>query len=161
MGDFNIDTLREKNQKQSYLDTITSNGFELLIKCPNRVSDTFETCTDRVITRNLEILTINVLDDDCFSDHYPIILKTIFGLKTELSNYTYRDMSFLTKEDTLKYFLLIMKQKYEFSNLISDHERNSAHKNFKHGLLKSFNILVPTGKIVKKSNTHAPCFIKS
>ena len=111
MRDYNIDTLREKNQKQSYLDTITSNGLNLLIKCPTRVSHTFETCTDRVITRNLENPTINVLGDDCFSDHYPIILKTIFGLKTELSNYTYRDMSFLTKEDILKYFLLIMNQK--------------------------------------------------
>ena len=71
MGDLKIVTLWENYLQQSYLDTITSNGFELLIKYTTRVSDKYETCIDQVKTRILDNLKINVLDDERFSDRCP------------------------------------------------------------------------------------------
>ena len=104
MGDFNIDTSREVNLQPSYLDTLDFNSFELLIKCPTQVSDTSETCADHVIIRSLVNPTISELDDECCSDHCPILSKKIFGFKTELSNDFYHDQSFFTKEICLKFF---------------------------------------------------------
>ena len=98
MGDFNIDTLKEVNLQPSYLDTLAFNSFELLIKCSTQVSDTSETCADHVIIRNLVNPTINELDDECFSDHCPILSQTFFGFKTDLSSELYHDQSLLTKE---------------------------------------------------------------
>ena len=80
LRDFNIDTLRENNLQLSFLDTKKFNGFELLIKCPTRLSDASEICLDHVITRIIVITITNVLIDQCFSDHYPILLITLFGL---------------------------------------------------------------------------------
>ena len=104
-GDINSDTLQKNKLQQSYLNTITANGFELLIKSATRISDTSETCIDHFIIRSLENPTIEVLDNECFSDHYPIILKFNFGFKGDLSSFSYRDMSFLTKEYKMKFLL--------------------------------------------------------
>ena len=73
-------------------------------KSATRISDTSETCIDHFIIWNLENPTIEFLDNECFSDHYPIILKSDFGIKGDLSSYSYRDMSFLTKQNKMKNF---------------------------------------------------------
>ena len=136
-GDINIDTLQKNKLQQSYLNTITANGFELMSKSATRISDTSETCIDHFIIRSLENPTIEELDNECFSDHYPIILKFNFGFKGDLSSYSYRDMSFLTKENKLKKFLLSLKQNLEDENLISDNNIDLAYKKFNHSLMKS------------------------
>ena len=83
-GDINIDTLQKNKLQQSYLNTITANEFELLSKSATRISDISETCIDHFIIRNLQNPTIEVLDNECFSDHYHIISKSNFDFKGDL-----------------------------------------------------------------------------
>ena len=80
-------------------------------KSATRISDTSETCIDHFIIRSLENPTIEILDNECFSDHYPIILKFNFGFKGDLSSHSYRDMPFLTKENNMKNFFVKFETK--------------------------------------------------
>ena len=45
-GDFNINTLRLNNLQQSYLNSKTANGFELLAKSTTRLCELTESCLD-------------------------------------------------------------------------------------------------------------------
>ena len=110
-GDINIDTLQKNKLQQSYLNTIIANGFELLSKSATRMNDTSKTCIEHFIIRNLENPTIEVLDNECFSDHYPILLKSNFDIKGALSSNSFRDTSFLTKENKMKDFLVKFEKK--------------------------------------------------
>ena len=66
---------------QSYLDSITTNGFELLNKSASWNSDSSETCIDHFKTQILKNATIEVKKKEGFSDHYPVIL-VFFLMKT-------------------------------------------------------------------------------
>ena len=103
---------------------------------------------------------MEVLDNECFCDHYPIILKSNSGIKGDLSSYSYRDMSFLTKENIMKDFLFSLKHNLEDENLISDNNIDLAYKKFNHSLMKSLNFFAPLRNMIHKSKTNAPWFAK-
>ena len=129
-GDFNINTLRLNNLQQSYLNSITANGFEFLSKSTTWLCESTESCLDHFITRKNDNPIIKVLDKECFSDHYPVTSQTDFNEKLFDINNSYRDMSFLMKEKTLSDFNQVLKQKLETSNLVNNDNIDDAYEEF-------------------------------
>ena len=74
-----------KNLLQSCLGSKKAKWFEQLNKPATRLRDFSETRIDHFITRNLENFIIEVLENECFSDHYPVISKVGFFMKIRSS----------------------------------------------------------------------------
>ncbi len=73
-GDINIDVLKNNVASLYYQDTIASNGFEFLIKRATRVGSTNDSCLDHVFVRNVYTEEAIVLENQSFSDHFPVQL---------------------------------------------------------------------------------------
>ena len=159
-GDFNINVLIENNLTRSYLNTITANGFELLNKNETRITGKNGTCIDHMIACNIRNPSIRTLENECFSDHCPIILQ--FSLtENELLSSTYRDMSFLKKEKSLNDFIILIKEKLEQSHVVNEPDINVAYDAFSECLLSSINIFAPIrNSKFKRTNVKAPWFCK-
>ena len=99
-------------------------------------------------TRNPSIRT---LENECFSDHCPIIL-TFSLTENELLSLTYRDMSFLKKEKSLNDFIVLIKEMLEQSHIVNEPDINVAYDAFSECLLSSINILAPIRNSKVKRN---------
>ena len=159
-GDFNINTLRLNNLQQSYLNSITANGFELLAKGITRLCESTESCLDHFITRKIDNPIIRKLDNECFSDHYPVTLQTDFNERLFDINNSYRDMSFLMKEKTLSDFNQFLKQKLETTNLVNNDNIDDAYEEFYKCLFESVELFAPIRNKTLKTKSNAPWFNK-
>ena len=148
-------TLRLSNLQESYLISITANGFELLAKNTTRLCESTESCIDRFITRKIDNPIIKVLDNESFSDHYPVTLQTDFNERLFEINISYRDMSFLMKEKTLSDFNQVLKQKLETTNLVSDNI-DDAYEEFYKCLFESVELFAPLRNKTLKTKSNAP-----
>ena len=94
-GDTNIDILKENKLPKNCKGCIASNGFVLNEAIPTRVVDKSSTCLDHFFFQNIKQPEIFVLDNNNFTDHYPIHLKWYYGSVNHNLTKEYRDTSFL------------------------------------------------------------------
>ena len=94
--DINIDIHTKVILQHSYPNTIEANGFQILDGSATRVCDNTETCIDHVITKDVIDPNVDVLDQQWFSDHFPLLIKFKSNQNFAINNNEYRDMSFLT-----------------------------------------------------------------
>ena len=79
LGDININIEKNSSQSINFLNAIEINGaFHLIIK-PTRVTDSFATVIDRVITNDIVHKFIPYISLSNLTDHYPnmSIINTI------------------------------------------------------------------------------------
>ena len=96
--DFNIDTLQENALSRNYLNCISSNGYEVFAKSATREADISSTCLDHFVYQNINLLNCEILKNQVFSDHDPIILT--FGLCSEPERKTtFLNTAFLKKSE--------------------------------------------------------------
>ena len=81
---------------------IISNGFELSPESPTRVSTNSTTCIDHFIYQNINNPTVEVMEQENVSDHFPILLECKFKSDEKTSKSNFRDTSFL-KNPSLVY----------------------------------------------------------
>ena len=93
-GDINIDIFKENQLVQNYKNAIISNGFELFEPAPTRVTSSSITCIDHIIHQNITSPECLVLENQSFSDHYPVLIKWRKCCDVH-PTFIYRDTSFL------------------------------------------------------------------
>ena len=81
---------------------IISNGFELSPESPTRVSSNSTTCIDHFIYQNINNPTVEVMEQENVSDHFPILLECKFKSDENTAKSNFRDTSFL-KNPSLVY----------------------------------------------------------
>ena len=74
-GDFNINILETNQLTQNYKNIIKANGFELNDLPATRVTDSTATCIDHFIHQNIPEVSVTVLEQQNFSDHYPVLFS--------------------------------------------------------------------------------------
>ena len=87
----NIDILKENKFPKNYKDCIASNGFVINEAIPTRVVDKSSTCLDHFIFQHIKQPEFFVLDNNNFTDHYPIHLKWYYGSVNHKLTKEYRD----------------------------------------------------------------------
>ena len=94
-GDFNIDIAKVNQLSNNYLNCIFSNGFELGDTKGTRVTDTTNTCLDHFIYQNLTETDHQVLENQNFSDQFPILLQWTLPYLINRENRLFRDLQFI------------------------------------------------------------------
>ena len=102
--DFNIDTLQENALSKNYLNCISSNGYEIFAKSATRETDTSSTCLDHFVYQNINLLNCEILKNQTFSDHDPIILTCGLCLEPE-GKTTFRNTAFLKNPSTVENYV--------------------------------------------------------
>ena len=74
-----IDIPKENKFPKNYKGCIASNGFVINEALPTRVVDKSSTCLDHFIFQHIKQPEFFVLDNNNFTDHYPIHLKWYYG----------------------------------------------------------------------------------
>ena len=139
--DFNIDVILRNKLCHLYQNAIISNGFELISIPPTRLTETSTSCIDHFFTRNICDVSTNVLDDQSFSDHYPLLLKFDVGLLRKSNPHHFRDFSFLNKERTLNQFRISLEDKLLSSEIIGVNDVNNTFQSSLFEVLCSFSPL--------------------
>ena len=101
-----------------------------------------------------------MLDNECFSDHYPVSLQTDFNERLFDIINSYRDMSFLMKEKTLSDFNQVLKQKLETTNLVNNVNIDDAYEELYKCLFESVELFAPIRNKTLKTKSNAPWFNK-
>ena len=94
-GDFNINILKSNNLCSKYIDAVENNGFNQLIKQPTRVGYNSETLLDHMIVKDVNVKAAYALENQSFSDHFPINLELNTQTSKKICPKIYRDTSFL------------------------------------------------------------------
>ena len=93
-GDMNIDILKSNKLTKDYLCTLAGNGFHLTNNAPMPVSVDTSSCIDHFIVKSIDEGNVETVDD-CFTDHFPLLLDfSILGNVGRIER-EYRDRSFL------------------------------------------------------------------
>ena len=74
-GDLNVVVIWKNQLVEKYLEVHASNGFEQAVKEVTRVCETTQTFLDHFIIKNILIFGVEVLEDHCSSDHFPVVLE--------------------------------------------------------------------------------------
>ena len=74
-SDFNINVRAENHLHQSYINTITPNGFELLSRKAARITGVAGTCIAHLIGTIIEELYVKIFENECFSDHCSVLFQ--------------------------------------------------------------------------------------
>ena len=116
-GDFNINILKNNLLTQKYINSIHSNGFSITPSEPTRVTNSSATCIDHFIYQNL-IADCEILDNQSFSDHYPVLLRWAIKNTGDESKIV-RDTSFLRYPSIVEKYLFVLSHELEktFSKL--------------------------------------------
>ena len=91
-----------------------------------------------MLGRNFVVPSVRILENECFSDQFPVLLQ----LKLKQFNLIYssfRDMSFLNNEKRTDGFLVLLKQTLERSNLVEEPETNVAYNKFSDCFISTLN----------------------
>ena len=94
-GDFNINILKSNNLSSKYIDAVENNGFNQLIKQPTRVGYNSETLLDHMIVKDVNVKAAYALENQSFSEHFPIILELNTQTSKKICPKIYRDTTFL------------------------------------------------------------------
>ena len=90
-GDFNINILKSNNLSSRYIDAVENNGFNQLIKQPTRVGYNSETLLDHMIVKDVNVKAAYALENQSFSDRFPIILELNTQTSKKICPKIYRD----------------------------------------------------------------------
>ena len=93
-GDFNINTIEENLLTKNYKNVIASNGFDLSPELPTRIATNSATCIDHFIYQNINSPTVEIMEQENISDHFPIVLECQFNY-TEKGIFKFQTYIFL------------------------------------------------------------------
>ncbi|MEL6989481.1 MAG: endonuclease/exonuclease/phosphatase family protein, partial [Bacteroidota bacterium] len=124
-GDFNIDISKNNNLVSQLLNVHASNGFTQVINGPTRVCETSESCLDHVLIKNVHEFETAVLDD-CFSDHFPILLKWHLKREEQVSSSYFRDLSILRTQAGITFLNEVLSENLKIFII----DRNDINKSF-------------------------------
>ena len=100
-GDFNINTIEENLLTKNYKNVIASNGFDLSPELPTRIATNSATCIDHFIYQNINSPTVEIMEQENISDHFPIVLECQFNSTERNASSNFRDTSFLNKPELI------------------------------------------------------------
>ena len=87
MGDFNIDML--KNKSSDFPDMLASCGLSPMITKPTRISNKSVSLIDNIFTNAMLFKSTNITSSELLitdlSDHFPIVLRSSFSVKSTKS----------------------------------------------------------------------------
>ena len=116
-GDFNIDVFRKNQLLEHYLQVHASIGFVQVVKQVTRVCETNQSCLDDFIIK-IQTLGVEVLEDQCFSDHFPVLFEWHMRVSNEANKNLYRDFPIIKREvskgsivDVLNLYPIYFKRK--------------------------------------------------
>ena len=160
-GDVNIDFLKSNKLTKDYLCTLAGNGFHLTNNALTRVSADTSSCIDHFIVKNIDKVNVKTLDD-CFTDHFPLLLDFSILGNVEKSEREYRDISFLKcPQNSIEFEnKLIAELKKCFQCVESSGDANLVHNRFLNAFTEVFVKLVPLRKKLSRSKTDAGWFNK-
>ena len=147
-GDFNINILETNQLTQNYKNIIKANGFELNDLPATRVTDSTATCIDHFIHQNIPEVSVTVLEQQNFSDHYPVLFSWSINYLPSNSVKIFRDTSFLKNSKKLKNYQenlkmnLVNIEKQIFSSNVQ-----LGFKFFHNTFVKTMNTLAPLKKL--------------
>ena len=160
-GDVNIDILKTNKLTKDYLSTLAGNGFHQTNNAPTRVSADTSSCIDHFIVKNIDEYNVKTLDD-CFTDHFPLLLDFSILGNAERSEREYRDLSFLKcPQNSIEFEnKLIAELNKRYQCVESSGDANLAYNRFHYALTEIFDKLVPLRKNLSRSKTDAGWFNK-
>lgn len=147
-GDFNINILETNQLTQNYKNIIKANGFELNDLPATRVTDSTATCIDHFIHQNIPEVSVTVLEQQNFSDHYPVLFSWSINYLPSNSVKIFRDTSFLKNSKKLKNYQenlkmnLVNIEKQIFSSNVQ-----LGFKFFHNTFVKTMNTFAPLKKL--------------
>ena len=74
---------------------IESNGFDMLVTKPTRAIKESTTCLDHFQSKDINTSATEVLEDQNFTDHFPILFSCTINLRGIENKSVFRDTSFL------------------------------------------------------------------
>ena len=103
-GDFNIDIREQNKLAAEFQSAITSNNYSLLSEIPTRITESSSSCIDHFFINDFLNLSIKLIDNETFSDHFLIYPQNFQNHMHEPNKYIFRDMSILKKQKVLNSF---------------------------------------------------------
>ena len=91
--DVNLDILKSSKLTKDYLCTLAGNGFHLTNNAPRRDSADTSSWINHFIVKDINEVNVKTLDD-CFTDHFPLLLDLSILRNVKRSEREYRDLSF-------------------------------------------------------------------
>ena len=90
-GYFNIGVIRKNQMVEQYLNAHASKGFEETVNEVIRECETTQFCLDHFIIKNILIVDVEVLEDQCFSEHFTIVFEWHMRVSPEENMNLYPD----------------------------------------------------------------------
>ena len=126
LGDFNINTMAVSNEVTNYITTVKNNGFEHLIKCATRVTDTSQTCIDHVLSN--DVSSVAGIYHTTITDHYPVFVVTPLKHRTPRQTIKVTKHDFLTNHEKGCRFAFVLQHK--LGAILSTDDVNTAMNKF-------------------------------
>ena len=146
---------------KDFLCILAGSGFHLTNNALTRVSADTSPCIDDLIVKNLDEPNMET-PDDCFTDHFPLLLDFSILQNVERTGREYLDLSFLKcAQKPIEFKNKLIAKLKEFSQGIeSSSETNWTHNRFHSVFNEVFDKLVPLRKKLSRSKTNAGWFDK-
>ena len=84
---------------------IESHGFDMLVTKPTRVTKESNTCLDNFLSKDINTSATEVLEDQKFTDHFPILFSFTMNSRGLENKCIFRDTSFLKYDELTRNYI--------------------------------------------------------